>query len=150
MQEKVVLDTNIYIGIFNRGQYQSEINWLNKVTYLAHPVLHELWIGAREQAEQQHLRRFGQTFIRLGRLIRPEPATQILIGQVCQRLRATGHLDPKQPRHYTDVCIAMLARQVGATVLTQDLGDFQRIQDVIDFRFRDVTSLPSSDQPNSG
>ncbi|MDH3605090.1 MAG: type II toxin-antitoxin system VapC family toxin [Candidatus Tectomicrobia bacterium] len=139
MQEKVVLDTNIYIGIFNRGQYQDEINWLHKVTYLAHPVLHELWMGARGQAEQQHLRQFGQTFIRLGRLIRPEPATQIFIGHVCQKLRAAGHLDPKQPRHYMDVCIALLARQVGATVLTRDVDDFQRIREVIDFRFRDVT-----------
>ncbi len=146
MQEKVVLDTNIYIGIFNRGQYQDEINWLNKVTYLAHPVLHELWMGARGQMEQQHLRRFGQTFIRLGRLIRPEPATQILIGRICQKLRVPGHLDPKQPRHYMDVCIAMLARQVGATVLTRDVSDFQRIREVIDFRFRDVVPSPSSAQ----
>ncbi len=125
------------------GKYGEVSNWLNKVTYLAHPVLHELWMGARGQAEQQHLRRFGQTFIRLGRLIRPEPATQIFIEQVCQKLRAAGHLDPKQPRHYMDVCIAMLARQVGAVVLTRDVGDFQRIREVIDFRFRDVVSSPS-------
>ena len=46
MIEKVVFDTNIYIGIFNRGLYQDEINRFNKVVFLVHPVLHELWLGA--------------------------------------------------------------------------------------------------------
>jgi predicted nucleic acid-binding protein len=136
VQEKVVFDTNVYIGIFNRGLYGDEINWSNKITYLVHPVLHELWIGAKGRAEVQHLIRFGNTFVKLGRLVQPASSTQLVIGQVCQRLRAAGHLDPKQPRHYNDVCIAMLARQIGATVVTTDIADFQRLQDVIAFRFR--------------
>jgi hypothetical protein len=45
MQEKVVFDTNVYIGVFNQGLYKNEINGFNKVMYLVHPVLHELWIG---------------------------------------------------------------------------------------------------------
>ena len=49
MVEKVVFDTNIYIGIFNRGLYQDEINRFKKVVFLVHPVLHELWLGAREK-----------------------------------------------------------------------------------------------------
>lgn len=44
-QEKVVFDTNVYIGIFNQGFYKAEISGFNKVMYLVHPVLHELWIG---------------------------------------------------------------------------------------------------------
>lgn len=140
MQEKVVFDTNVYIGIFNRGQYRAEIDWSNKITYLVHAVLHELWIGAKGTAEVQHLRRFATTFVKVGRLVQPASSTQLLIGRVCQRLRVTGHLDPKQPRHYNDVCIAMLARQIGATVVTTDVGDFQRIQDIIDFRLRAVQS----------
>ncbi len=69
MQEKVVFDTSIYIGIFNRGLYTNEINWFNKVTYLVHPVLHELWIGAKGKAEIRHLTRFGNTFVKSGRLV---------------------------------------------------------------------------------
>ena len=138
MQEKVVLDTNIYIGIFNRGQFTNEINWFKKVTYLVHPVLHELWIGAKGKPEIRHLTRFGNTFVRLGRLVLPESATQIKIGRVCQKLRSNGKLDPSNPRRYNDVCIALLARQIGATVVTQDISDFKEIQKVVDFRFRDV------------
>jgi len=138
MQEKVVFDTSIYIGIFNRGLYTNEINWFKKVTYLAHPVLHELWMGAKGKAEIRHLTRFGNTFVKLGRLVQPEPATQIKIGRVCQKLRSIGKLDPKKPRQYSDVCIALLARQIGATVVTRNLRDFKRIRSVVDFRFRDV------------
>ena len=138
MQEKVVFDTNVYIGIFNRGLYINEINWFKKVTYLVHPVLHELWIGAQGKAEIRHLTRFGDTFVKLGRLVLPEPATQIQIGLTCQKLRSIGKLDPKKPRQYSDVCIALLARQIGATVVTRDVGDFKRIRSVVDFRFRDV------------
>jgi predicted nucleic acid-binding protein len=138
MQEKVIFDTNIYIGIFNRGMYANEINWFNKVTYLVHPVLHELWIGAKGKSEIRHLVRFGNTFIKLGRLVQPEPATQIKIGRVCQKLRSTGALDPRNPRQYNDVCIALLAGQIGATVVTLDISHFKRIQNVVDFRFRDV------------
>jgi len=138
MQEKVIFDTNIYIGIFNRGLYANEINWFNKVTYLVHPVLHELWMGAKGKSEIRHLIRFGNTFIKLGRLVQPEPATQIKIGRVCQKLRSTGTLDPRNPRQYIDVCIALLAGQIGATVVTLDISHFKRIQNVADFRFRDV------------
>jgi predicted nucleic acid-binding protein len=138
VQEKVVFDTNVYIGIFNRSRYRDEITWLTKLTYLVHPVFHELWMGAKGKAEVRHLMRFGNTFIKLGRLVQPAPSTQMLIGQVCQRLRVAGQLDPKQPRHYNDICIAMLARQTGATVVTTDIEDFQRIHNVIDFRFRHV------------
>ena len=138
MQEKVIFDTNIYIGIFNRGLYANEINWFNKVTYLVHPVLHELWMGAKGKSEIRHLIRFGNSFIKLGRLVQPEPATQIKIGRVCQKLRSTGTLDPRNPRQYIDVCIALLAGQIGATVVTLDISHFKRIQNVADFRFRDV------------
>lgn len=138
MQEKVVFDTNIYIGIFNRSQFTNEINWLKKLTYLVHPVLHELWIGAKGKSEIKHLTLFGNTFVKLGRLVLPEPATQINIGRVCQKLRSTGKLDLGNPRQYNDVCIALLARQIGATVVTQDTSGFKRIQKVVDFRFRDI------------
>ena len=138
MQEKVIFDTNIYIGIFNLSLFKDEINVLNKVMFLVHPVLHELWMGARGKNEIRHLVKFGNRFVQLDRLVQPTPATQILIGRTCQKLRFAGKLDPKNPRGYSDVCIALLARQIGATVVTRDVGDFRKINKVIDFRFRDV------------
>ena len=138
MQEKVVFDTNIYIGVFNRGLYQNEISGFNRVMYLVHPVLHELWMGARGKKEIVHLIRFGGSFIRLGRLVVPSSLTQLLIGQVCQKLRSSGRLDTAHPRIYNDVCIALLARQIGGTVVTLNASDFAEIQRVVDFRLRNV------------
>jgi predicted nucleic acid-binding protein len=138
VQEKVVFDTNIYIGISNHGLYQHEISGLNKVMYMAHPVLHELWIGAKGNAEIKHLTRLGSAFVKLGRLIQPDPATQILIGRVCHKLRFSGKLDPKNPRDYNDVCIALLARQIGATVITRNVEAFERINEAIDFNYRGI------------
>ncbi|RZB32442.1 MAG: hypothetical protein SRB2_04447 [Desulfobacteraceae bacterium Eth-SRB2] len=139
MQEKVVFDTNIYIGIFNHGLYQHEISGLNKVMYMVYPVLHELWMAAKGNAEIKHLIRFGTVFVKLGRLVQPEPSTQILIGRVCHKLRFSGKLDPKNPSDYNDVCIALLARQIGATVITRNVDDFKRINEAIGFNFRDAS-----------
>ncbi len=141
MQEKVVFDTSVYIGIFNHGLYQHEIDAFNKVMYLVHPVLHELWIGAKGKREIHHLTGFGTGFIKLGRLVVPSSFTQVLVGQACQKLRSSGRLDPAHPRIYCDVCIALLARQIGATVVTVNISDFENIHKVIDFKVRSVASV---------
>ena len=138
MQEKVVFDTSVYIGVFNRGLFQDEINGFNKVMYLVHPVLHELWIGAKGKKEINHLINLGARFIKLGRLVVPSASTQVLIAQVCQKLRSSGKLDPVYPRIYNDVSIALLARQIGAAVVTVNISDFEKIHQVVDFRFREV------------
>lgn len=138
MQEKVVFDTGVYIDLFNRGLHRGEFDGLQKITYLAHPVLHELWLGARGRREVRHLERFCSAFLRLKRLIAPLPATQLRIGRVCRSLRAAGKLDPRQPRLYNDVCIALLARQIGATVVTTNPVDFEQIARHVDFRYRSV------------
>ena len=136
MQEKVVFDTNVYIGVFNHGLHLKEINAFDKIMYLVHPVLHELWIGAKGKREISHLIRFGNAFVRLGRLVKPEPATQIMIGRTCQKLRSTGKSDPVNPKHYNDISIALLTRQIGATLVTLDIADFNRIREVVDFKLR--------------
>lgn len=141
MQEKVVFDTfdtRVYIGVFNRSLFKDEIKGFNKVMYLVHPGLHELWIGARGKREINHLINFGARFIKLGRLVVPSSATQVLIGQVCQRLRSSGRLDPAHLHIYNDVCIALLARQIGATVVTVNVSDFEQIQQVVEFQYREV------------
>lgn len=138
MQEKVVFDTSVYIGVFNHCLFQDEINGFNKIMYLVHPVLHELWIGAKDKKEVNHLIRFGAGFIKLGRLVVPAASTQILIGKVFQKLLLSGKLDPSYPRIYNDVSIALLARQIGATVVTRNISDFEKIHKVVDFRLRDV------------
>ncbi len=132
MQRKVVIDTSIYIEIFNRDQYADQINWLKNITYLAYPVFHELLIGAKSKPEVKSLQEWGETFSDLKRIIIPTETTLFQIGLVCQKLRSTGKLDPVFPKHYNDITIALLARQIGATVLTLNKNDFKVIQSVVD------------------
>jgi predicted nucleic acid-binding protein len=138
MQRKIIIDTNVYIDLFNRGLHQEIINPFQHVTYLAYPVLHELWMGLKDRREIRLLTAWRDRFIQLQRLIVPTVATIVLIGEACLQLRATGKLDPAYPKHYNDVAISAAARQVGASVITKNAKDFQIIQSVIDFDFKGV------------
>lgn len=135
MQQKIIIDTNIYIDIFNRGLHVNLRNPFQYVVFLTHPVLHELWMGAKGRKEIKHLTTFQNEFIKLKRLILPSINTLVLIGRVCHQLRSSGKIDPVHPKHYNDISIAALARQIGATVITHNTEDFKLIQNAIDFDF---------------
>lgn len=138
MQQKIVIDTNVYIGIFNHDLHQDLRNPLERIVFLAYPVLHELWMGAKGNREVKHLIALQTEFAKLKRLIVPTTRTLLSIGQTCHRLRITGKLDPVHPKHYNDVSIAALARQIGATVITTNSRDFSMIQSVLDFELEAV------------
>jgi predicted nucleic acid-binding protein len=133
MQRKVVIDTNVYIDIFNKNENSDQINWFKNITFLAWPVLHELWMGAKDKTEINFLIKWGETFSDLNRLIIPTHTTLFHIGETCQKLRNQGKLNPVNPKHYNDITIAIIARQIGATVLTKNKSDFKVIQSLVDF-----------------
>ena len=66
---------------------------------------------------------------------KPLASALVLIGRVCHQLRSSGKIDPVHPKHYNDISIAALARQIGATVITHNTEDFKLIQNAIDFDF---------------
>ena len=133
MQQKIIIDTNIYIEIFNTGLHGNLNNPFQYIVFLAHPVLHELWMGAKGKKEIKHLTVFQNEFIKLKRLMVPTVFTLILIGKACHQLRSSGKLDPI--KHYNDISIAALTRQIGATVITHNIKDFRIIQRTIEFDF---------------
>jgi predicted nucleic acid-binding protein len=135
LQEKIVIDTNIYIDIFNSDLYRSLRNPFHYIVFLAYPVLHELWIGAKGKREIKHLTAMQNGFIKLNRFIIPSATTLVLIGRACHELRTSGKLDPVYPKHYNDISIAALSRQIGATVITRNVVDFSVIKGFIDFEF---------------
>jgi predicted nucleic acid-binding protein len=138
MQRKIVIDTSVYIDIFNRNLHSEIINPFQHVTYLAYPVLHELWMGLKNKREMRVLTQWRERFIQLKRFVIPTAATLTLIGDACLKLRASGKLDPVFPKHYNDVTIAALAHQIGAVVLTKNSKDFIIIRHRIDFEFESV------------
>ena len=138
MQRKTIIDTSVYIEIFNHNRHGEIINPFENITYLAYPVLHELWIGLKNKREIRALTQWRERFIQLQRFVIPTIATLTLIGEACLQLRLSGKLDPVYPKHYNDVCIAALAHQVGAVVITKNIKDFMVINDQIDFVFEGV------------
>jgi predicted nucleic acid-binding protein len=135
MQKKIIIDTGVYIDLFNRGLSKDIINPFQHITYLAYPVLHELWMGLQGRREIRLLTAWRDRFIQLQRIIIPTVATLVLIGEACLQLKKAGKLNPTHPKHFNDVAISAAARQVGATVITKNAKDFQIIQSVIDFDF---------------
>ncbi len=135
VQQKIIIDTNIYIDIFNKGLHRNLRHPFQYIVFLAHPVLHELWMGAKGKKEIKHLTTFQNEFFKLKRLIVPMVTTLILIGKACHQLRTSGKLDPIHPKHYNDISIASLARQIGATVITHNIQNFKMIQRAIYFDF---------------
>ena len=133
LQQKIIIDTNVYIEIFNDDRHENLRNPFETIVFLTHPVLHELWMGAKGKREIKHLTTFQNEFAKLKRLLIPTPATLLSIGRVCHQLRSSGKLDPVHPKHYNDITIASLARQIGATVITRNTRDFSIIQSAIDF-----------------
>ncbi len=61
-----------------------------------------------------------------------------LLDPVVHQLPMAGKLDPRQPRPYGDGCIAVLARQIGATPVTTNPADSEAIARFLDFRYRTV------------
>jgi len=137
LQQKIIIDTNVYIDIFNSGLHENLRNPFQYVVFLAHPVLHELWMGAKGKKEISYLSTFQNAFVRLKRLIVPTVNTVIFIGQACHKLRTSGKLDPVHPKHYNDIFLAALARQIGATLITKNVQDFKIIRKVIAFDFKE-------------
>ncbi|MFC1824068.1 type II toxin-antitoxin system VapC family toxin [Thermodesulfobacteriota bacterium] len=135
MQQKIIIDTNIYIDIFNKGLHVNLRNPFQYIVFLAYPVLHELWMGAKGSKEIKHLTALQNEFIKLKRLIVPTVPTLVIIGKACQKFRISAKLDPIHPKHYNDISIAALAHQIGATVMTHNIQDFRIIKRAIDFNF---------------
>jgi len=136
MQRKIIIDTGVYIDLFNKGLNREIINPFQHLTYLAYPVLHELWMGSQDRQETRLLTAWRDRFIQLQRIIVPTVASLVLIGEACLQLKKAGKLDPTHPKHYNDVAISAAARQIGATVITKNTKAFQIIQSVIDFDFK--------------
>ena len=54
MPQKVIIDTNVYIDLFNKGMHKEIVNPFQHITYLAYPVMHALWMGVTERKELVH------------------------------------------------------------------------------------------------
>lgn len=133
--ERVVIDTNIYIDWLNEGRHEAVLFQREAIKYLSAVVLMELSAGTFSVRDRKLVQEVKSAFAKVGRILVPTFAIYEDAGEVLRRLR--------QSRHYSlasayglvnDVLIALSARSIGATVITQNERDFVAIQTIRPFK----------------
>lgn len=131
---RVVIDTNIYIDWFNAGRHEAVLFQRDAVKHLSAVVLMELRAGAFAARDRRLVEGVESAFERAGRILLPTRRVFGEAGDVLRRLQARRgfHLATSQSI-VNDVLIALSARSIGATVVTQNAGHYRAIQAVSAF-----------------
>ena len=132
---RVVIDTNVYIDWLNRGRHEEVLFQRETVKYLSAVVLMELRAGAFSERDRRLLRRLEAAFERAGRVLVPSRGVFAEAGESLRRLQTErGYSIGASHSIANDVLIALSARSIGATVVTQNERDYRAIQAVRPFR----------------
>jgi len=133
----VLFDTNVYVAALRegvRGAAFARIRESAPRTFLASVVSAELRAGAVDQTGRSVVLELTDRFDRLGRIVTPEARSWSLAGNVLGdiRRREPGMRD-KIARLWNDALIALSARQIGASVVTGNMGDFELLRRFVRF-----------------
>lgn len=137
---RVVIDTNLYIDWLNQGLHENLLFQRESVKHLSAVVMMELYAGARSRQDRRLLDGVLSPFTKSDRLLVPTAAMYKEAGAILSELRTRPALS--RTRHASlshDILIALSARAIGATVMTQNARDFSAIQRVRPFRLQIVT-----------
>ena len=119
-----ILDTNIYIGHWERGLHQEFLETLRRAYIIRHSavVLSELRRGARTQDAE----RLVMMLYRLARICwEPTASDWWEAGRLIQKIGDAEGWDGNKRRDFqNDALIALTARRHGAAVATADHRDF--------------------------
>ena len=134
---KLILDTSIYIPFINRGIAHPiiESHHGRPLIYMSAVVLEELYAGALDIHSVKLLDKMYDTFSGMNRLIIPDAVDWQKTGKVIAQLGNKYCFERLYLSRLTnDVLIAATARKMGAVVATNNIKDFLRIQEYIDFK----------------
>jgi predicted nucleic acid-binding protein len=131
---RVVIDTNIYIDWFNAGRHEEVLFQRDAVKHLSAVVLMELRAGAFSARDRRLVQSVEAAFARAGRILLPSRAVFVEAGDVLRGLQAKqGFRLQSNYSIVNDVLIALSARSIGATVVTQNERHYQAINTVRPF-----------------
>jgi len=132
---RLVIDTNIYIDWLNRGLHEEVLFQRGTLKYLSAIVQMELRAGALSLRDRRLVRRVETPFEKAGRILTPAPRLFAEAGDVLRRLQVERDYDPAGSHAIVgDVLIALSARSIGATVVTQNERDYRAIRSVRRFQ----------------
>ena len=138
-----LLDSNVYIAAFSETVFGESFrrfhqNQLPQIV-LSAVVAHELLVGARTPSRQRDLTRgLIEPFRTRRRLHSPGFPTWELAADVDRKLRALGGYAASlaQRSFANDILLAATARELGATIITRNVADFQLIRRVVSFKYQ--------------
>lgn len=149
MSRLYLLDSNVYIRAFRDPAFGIELQafhrWALPRLALSAVVATELLIGVQRADRARAVRRaLVEPFRARRRLITPGWSTWRVVARVDQTLRkrAQNRSRLEQRSFLHDMLIAATARELGATVVTDNVADFTRISHQLDFAF--VQPFPPS------
>ena len=133
--EGVVIDTNVYVDWFNKGRHEAVLFQREAVKYLSAVVFMELSAGAFSTGDRRLVREVTSAFAKAGRILVPTVTIYEETGDVLRRLQQSrGYTMASAYGLVNDVLIALSARSIGATVITQNERDFVAIQTIRPFK----------------
>jgi predicted nucleic acid-binding protein len=131
---RVVIDTNVYVDWLNKGRYEGVLFQRDAVKFLSAVVLMELRAGAFSRGDRRIVQRLETGFERAGRILTPSQALFAEAGDTLRRLQVAGYKIGGSHSIANDVLIALSARSIGATVVTQKERDYRAIERIRSFR----------------
>jgi predicted nucleic acid-binding protein len=136
---RLLADTNVYIDWINERRHQEVLFADRTVKYLSAVVMMELLAGTSSPRDRRLLASLVAAYERAKRILVPTAAVFAEAGEVLRRLRAERgiHLSSSNTI-VNDVLIALSARSIGATIATQNEGDYRMIQEVRSFKLQIV------------
>ncbi|HVE84422.1 MAG TPA: type II toxin-antitoxin system VapC family toxin [Myxococcales bacterium] len=125
---KVLLDTNVFIDYLRAGVHE---RWVlgqvgRTVRFLSSVVLMELRLGADTLPRRRAVDRVRAAFPP-SRVIAPTPEIFDRAGVLFRELFKPGAEPGDRLGPLNDILIALTARQIGATVVSSNRSDFQRL-----------------------
>lgn len=128
----VVFDTSIYIAAMRAGRtslFARALEDKRPKTYLSAVVSAELRAGAIDEGARRLVHDYTLWAHRVGRVVTPTVASWERAGDVLGRLRMRQPgIRSKLPALWRDLLIALSARQVGATVVAENVQDFELLR----------------------
>ena len=119
-----LLDTSVYIENFRSGRFTLKLLRSPWIVRCSAVVLHELRRGARTESEL----RFVGELARKVKIITPTERHWLESAEILDRLRRVKGYEPTKLGELAfDILIALSARDIGATLITCNRGDFDQI-----------------------
>lgn len=133
----MLFDTNVYVGALREGLGGVSFARLQDAaprTFLASVVSAELRAGAIDAAGRTLVIDLVKRFERLGRVVVPSGGSWNAAGDVLARIaRLEPALRTKVRGLWNDALIALSANQIGATVVTENMHDFELLHRYVRF-----------------